>query len=469
MNTLAFRSILHEGVVLVQNVEHLSRRALPVLCTDSRLLKAGQIFVALRGDRFDGHAFLEQVVSKAAACIVDKNWYRRHGAQFVSSPLVVVDDTLAMYGRIARAMRDHFDIPVVAVTGSNGKTSTRMMIASVLGGREVLQTSGNFNNQVGLPATLLRLRSSHTVAVVEMGTNQPGDIAALCAIAAPTHGVITNIGRAHIEKLISRDGIASEKGELYRHLPKDGIAIVNADEPLLRSMIRRGQPVLRFGTPRNADVRILRITLDKRARPLATYSIPALSTEPVTIQLRGTGRHVAINAAAALATGLACERPLDSMVEAVRRFRHGDKRMEVLRSNGVTILNDTYNANPDSVVAALDTLAAMECAGEKIVVLGDMLELGTSAKSEHLAIGEKVASMGFRYVLTIGRHALAISRGVAGQGYSAHFRSMPELCEAVQALAMPGDLVLVKGSRGMHMEDVVARLLTHPESPEGGR
>lgn len=470
MSRPSFSLLWSDLVVEARHLDQVRTRPLPTLSTDSRTVEPGQVFVALRGERFDGHAFVEAALARGvAACLVDRRWARREGTRFPDAPLLVVEDTRRAYGRVARALRDMYQPQVVAVTGSNGKTSTRMMIGAVLGRRGVLQTEGNFNNQIGLPATLLRLRPSDRIAVVEIGTNQPGDIAELCEIAAPTHGVITNIGRAHIERLLNREGIAQEKGALLRSLPKDGVAIINADEPLLRSQLRRGQRAVRFGQARHADVRILDIHLDAQARPTVEYSIPSLQAEPIRVTLNGRGRHVAWNAAAALAVGLCFERPLDTMVTAVRRFRHGDGRMEIETVHGITVINDTYNANPDSVLAALDTLQALHAEGEKIVVLGDMLELGSQARQEHEAIGRALVERGLRYVLTHGRHAAHIHAMLKGQSGAAHFRTMADVCQAVQALAMPGDLVLVKGSRGMHMEQVVSALREESASSEGGR
>ncbi|MFA6233072.1 MAG: UDP-N-acetylmuramoyl-tripeptide--D-alanyl-D-alanine ligase [Bacteroidota bacterium] len=444
------------------NLAAASDLAIGSVLTDSRAVGPGDVFVAFRGSRVDAHDFVSEVCARGAlCCIVEQRWYRRNAAAATGLPLLVVKDSMQAYGAIAQLHRAQFDIPVLAITGSNGKTSTREMTAAVLRTKyRVLATDGNFNNHIGLPATLLRLETRHQVVVTEMGTNQPGDIAYLCGIAHPTHGLITNIGRAHIEKLISREGIAEEKGILYSSLPAGGTALINADEPLLRTAIPRRVRRIRYGTRKGSDVRITDVTLDRAGRAQVRIEAPEFASRPITLRLQAVGRHAAYNAAAALAAGFAFGCGVTKMKTALEAVESYDKRLQIRHAHEITVINDTYNANPDSMLAAIDLLQQIAIDGERCVVLGDMLELGKSARSEHEAIGAAVAAAGIPYVLTYGRHARAISNAVRGVAKVAmHFTDKSALCKTLDALLAPGDAVLIKGSRGMQMEDIAASLL----------
>ncbi len=437
--------------------------------TDSRTAGHGDVFVAFRGTRVDAHDFVVDVCARGAlCCVVEQRWYRRNAAAASGLPLLVVKDTMKAYGAIAREHRARFDVPVLAITGSNGKTSTKEMTAAVLRTKyRVLATEGNFNNHIGLPATLLRLAPEHQVVVTEMGTNQPGDIAYLCEIAHPTHGMITNIGRAHIEKLLSREGIAAEKKFLLSSLPADGIALLNADEPLLRSALPRRVRRIRYGTRKDCDVRIADVTLDRSGRAQVRIEAPEFAARPITLRLQAVGRHAAYNAAAALAAGFAFGCGVQKMKAALEAVESYDKRLQIRSVRDIAVINDTYNANPDSVLAAIDLLQQLTIEGERCVVLGDMLELGKAAKAEHEALGASLAASGIPYVLTYGRQARAINRAVRGVAKVAmHFTDKEALCATLDALLAPGDAVLIKGSRGMQMDDIAAHLLRSDTSEE---
>ncbi len=441
------------------------------VCTDSRALEVGDVFVALKGERFDAHAFVPDAIARGAVlAVVRKAWLRRNGRAAAGLPLLVVDDTLTAYGAIARIHRGRFPIPILLITGSNGKTSTKELVAAVLETKyRVLRTEGNYNNLVGLPATLLRLEQAHEVAVVEAGTNQPGDIPALCAIAQHTHAVITNIGRAHIERLLSREGIAAEKGVVYRTLPGDGTAIVNADEPLVRRQVPRGRRRILFGHAKDADVRITDVALDADGRTTVRLEAPAFSARAVTLRLRVHGAHSAMNAALAFATGCAFGCQVTKMKSALEAYEGVEGRMHVSTVAGVTVIDDTYNANPDSMRAAIAMLAGMKVSGRKIVVLGDMLELGPAAAAEHHDIGTVLADAGIPYVLTVGRLAREITRAAqAGHGivHAEHYSDKSIVCAALDALLDEGDAVLVKGSRGARMEEVTQFLLARGNDTE---
>ncbi len=465
--TLRIADMARLNGVALHGCEALMDAPIARVLTDSRELRAGDVFVAFAGARVDGHAMVGAAIAAGAvACVVRNAWWRKHRSDVASLPLVVVPDTMRAFGEIARLHRNHFDIPVLGITGSNGKTGTKEMLAAVLRTKyRVLATEGNFNNHIGLPATLLRLDDSAQVVVLEMGTNQPGDIAWLCDIARPTHGVITNIGRAHIEKLLSREGIAEEKSALYRALPSGGVAIVNADEPLLRGRVPRRARRIGYGYAAKADVRITQVTLDAQARPTVRFEAPAFVARPFTLTLHAIGRHAAMNAAAALATGFAFGCSLRAMKQAIERVESYDKRMQVVEAGGITMLNDTYNANPDSVLAGLGVLCDMRSEGERCAVLGDMLELGSAARAEHERIGEAVVDAGIPMLLTLGRASRALHRAARARAeergqrlVAQHFTDVDQLVAALDALLALGDVVLVKGSRGMRMERIVDEL-----------
>ncbi|MBN1449080.1 MAG: UDP-N-acetylmuramoyl-tripeptide--D-alanyl-D-alanine ligase [Bacteroidetes bacterium] len=455
--------------VFAKNCTDRAERVVERVMTDSREARAGDVFVAFRGARVDAHDFVSDLCARGVLlCVVENRWYRRHMKEVSHLPLLVVRDSMRAYGDIARLHRSRFTPSVLAVTGSNGKTSTKEMIAAVLRTKfRVLQNAGNFNNHIGLPATLLQLTSEHDVVVVEMGTNQPGDIPYLCGIAQPSHGLITNIGRAHIEKLHTREGIAREKGALFASLPKDGLALVNLDEPLLREALPRRVPRLTFGTAARSDVRITSVTLDKQGRALVRCEAPSFAKHAMNLHLQAVGRHAAYNAAAALAAGFAFGCSVRAMKQALESVPNYDRRMQITETAGVTVINDTYNANPDSVLAAVDVLQQLKVRGRRCVVLADMLELGSVSRREHEAIGAALAAAGIPYVLTFGRHARVISSAVRNiAAVARHYTDKQALIDALDALLDTGDAVLVKGSRGMHMEEIVDHLLSRSTREE---
>jgi len=451
------------------------RRVVRGFSTDSRAVEKGQVFVALRGEHFDGHAFVDAAAARGAvAAIVSRAWGE---VARTSLPLVIVEDTLAAYGAIARAHRASFEIPVVAVGGSNGKTTTKDLIAHLLGGSQtVLATEGNLNNLIGVPATLLRLRPEHTVAVVEIGTNTPGEIAQLCTIVQPTHGIITSIGREHLELLGSIEGVAREEGALFEWLAgHKGRGFVNLDD---RHVARLGKDLKRsttYGRGEKAQVRVKIVSTDRFGAPcIALTTRMGRGTATVTTQLAMPGRHAAGNAAAAASVALTLGVPLAEVGARLGTFRpavsgSGYARLAPMTGAvGEAILNDTYNANPDSVIAALKTLGSIRPGrgGRRIAVLGDMLELGRGAAEEHRAIGREIVAGGRVHIALfhgpLMRHAHHVVYNSARRGETAtrsfHFAEREGMIEAVLALAAPEDVILVKGSRGMRMELAVTAL-----------
>jgi UDP-N-acetylmuramoyl-tripeptide--D-alanyl-D-alanine ligase len=393
----------------------------------------------------------------AVAAVVEEGF---DAAPFAGKPLMLVKNTSPALGSLARIYRDRFRIPFLAVGGSNGKTTTKEMIAKVLGEKyNVLCTEGNLNNHIGVPMTLFRLSRKHEVAVIEIGTNHPGEIADLCRTLAPTHGLITSIGREHLEFFGSLDGVAEEEGELFGSLSTGGagMAIVSADDPRIRRAARHVKRKLTYGfRSRSASVQGRRVVLDGEGRASFEFRSAAMKRWR-GVQLAIPGKHNAMNALSAAAAGLVFHVPPGRISSALESCRTLSRRMETLSIGGVTILNDTYNANPDSAIAALETLASLRVPGKKVAVLADMKELGLHAAEGHAAVGKQAAALGIDYVLTHGDLAKQI-HAAAGIPGALHYDQKNILAEYLAELLSPGDAVLVKGSRGMHMEDIVTFL-----------
>jgi UDP-N-acetylmuramoyl-tripeptide--D-alanyl-D-alanine ligase len=428
---------------------------------DSRTMKAGELFLAVRGDQFDGHNFISKAIEAGAAgIVVERSWTELNASMMVSIniPRLIVENTIQTLGQIANLYRCRFNIPVIAVGGSNGKTTTKEMIRSILGTKyHVLCTEGNLNNQIGVPQTLFRLERKHEVAIVEIGTNHPGEIDYLCSVLEPTHGLITNIGREHLEFFGSLEGVAKSEGELFVWIEKHhGIILVNADDKYLVRLSKKNKKVIRFGfSARKVSVQGTIESYNANAQAL--LRVKPRSKRAFDTTLGVSGEHNAKNALAAAAVSLAMKVPPADIQKSLASFQPAGKRMQMQRIAQVTILNDTYNANPDSTLAALATLQAMKPTGKKIAVLGDMLELGNQAEELHRHIGKTAARYGIDILLTIGTLSKSL-HDAASVGTKAHFDSKSTLTEYLIRTVADGDIVLVKGSRGMKMEEIIVNL-----------
>ncbi len=459
---LTRKDLLQVRHVRTVGFEHLE--SITGVSTDSRTIRPGDLFLALRGERYDGHDFIENVLQvQPGALVVEDAWFELKGHWLVTRriPTLVVNNTTVALGELARVYRRKFRIPILAVAGSNGKTTTKEMIASVLRGKyAVLSTEGNLNNHVGVPQTMFRLEKTHRVAVVELGTNHFGEIEYLCNILEPTHGLITNIGREHLEFFGDLAGVAKAEGELFAwlaaHRGKQGVGVVNADEPLLAKYSAMLKTRFTYGfTARRAQVKGTLVGYDHRG--CAEIEVRPRGKRPFSVKLQIPGEHHAQNALAAAAVGVLFRVPSAAIRRALEQCTGVPKRMQVLQLNGVTVINDTYNANPDSVLAALKTLGAMRTAGKRIAVLADMLELGVGAEDAHRRIGEEVGKAGIDYLLTFGPLAQQIFDAAAVK-FKSHYDQKNVLAEYLIELLSAGDVVLVKGSRGMKMDDVVTFL-----------
>ena len=439
-----------------QNTNRLKGTAITGVSTESRTTKQGDAFLALRGEHYDAHKFVDAAFARGAVVAI----VEREGVAAGDIPLVIVDDSAQALGSLARMYRDKFPIPVLAVGGSNGKTTTKEMVSKVLTEKyTVLSTDGNLNNHVGVPQTIFRLSSKHDIAVVELGTNHPGEIAYLCRVLGPTHALLTNIGREHLEFFGSLDGVEEEEGRLFDAVrsAKGGTAIVNADDPRVAEKAVGMKKAIHYGfTKRSSAVRGRRLALNKTGCAAFEFTTPAMRGWR-GVQLSIPGAHNAANALAAAAVGFAFKVPAGKIQRALESCQASSRRMETMVIGGVLIINDAYNANPDSTIAALRTLAATERKGKKIAVLGDMKELGAQAEEEHTAVGKEAAELNIDYLLTFGSHARWIHDAAGIEG-AIHYDHKNVLAEYLAELVAPGDAVLIKGSRGMKMEDIVVFL-----------
>ncbi len=433
---------------------------------DTRTLGVGEAYFAIKGHRLDGHDFVAEAASRGASCLVVHSMPDPVPA---GVPLVLVEDTTRALGRLAAFHRQRFAIPVAAVTGSNGKTTTKELMAAVLGQRwRVLKPEGSFNNQWGLPLTLLRLGPEHEALVVEIGTNQQGEVAYLAGLAAPTVGVVTTVAAVHTEFLGSLDGVRQEKAALVRALDQHGCAVLNADDPRVAGMA--GDTVARvltYGRAPGADVRAAGEIVEEETGLLFTLEVSG-ARRPV--RLAFAGRHNVTNALAAAAAGVALGLEADEIARGLESARPVKGRCVWRQAGSVRILDDTYNANPASVRAALATAAAHRAGRRLVVVLGDMLELGDLSEPAHRELGREVAACGAAELVALGK-ATAWTVEAAREAGLYVARHLPTFEDAVAHLLKrlrPGDLVLVKGSRGMRMERVADALVARLNRPDLG-
>jgi len=423
--------------------------------TDSRTLAPGQLFVALRGERFDAHGFLADVVARGAAGAVTQSEHPR-AAVPAGFPLYEVADTLQALGGLGRFHRRRFNLPLGAVGGSNGKTTTKEMVGAILAVRgPALKTEGNLNNEVGLPLTLFRLQPAHVAAVVELGMNHPGEMARLTAVAEPGAALITTVQPEHLEGLGSIEGVAAAEGELFAGLSPRATAVVNLDDPHVVGQGARARgPRIGFGRGADAEVRLVEST-PRGKSGLRLVIETAGRRWPVSLGF--VGEHNALNATGAFALALALGYRPEECVQGLEAARPYARRLNVVEAaGGWTVVDDCYNANPASMVAALDTARTLAAGGRVVAVLGDMLELGPGEEQEHVALGARVSQVASLAAFLGPRSAWTAS---AAKGIeSAQFLEVDPLWEWLQPRLRLGDLVLVKGSRGMRLERMVEKL-----------
>jgi UDP-N-acetylmuramoyl-tripeptide--D-alanyl-D-alanine ligase len=417
---------------------------------DSRVIKEGEVFVALKGTKLDGHDFIEDAIKRGAKAVVTSREVFTKVATFLT------DDTLKTLGEMAKNYRKGFDIPIVAITGSFGKTTTKDFTASILKRRyKVLKTKGNYNTEIGIPLTLFELGSWHEIAVIEIGVYEIGEIREMAEIIRPKIGVITGVGKAHIGKVGSMDNICKALGELVEFLGEDDIAILNADDPLTMRMsgITKAS-VLTYGTKKKAHVKARDISFDKDKMRF-TLCFGGEEDE-VTIPIPGfhSVQNALGGAAVAFALGFEMEEVKEGLEAAGAGKELTPQRMEVKTIDGITILDDTYNSSPESVRAALETLTNLK--GRKIAVLGGMLELGDWEVEEHLRIGRVAARM-VDHLFTLGELGELIAQGATIKVGAC--RDKKELLLKLKDFVKEGDVILFKASRGIALEEVVEEFI----------
>ncbi len=439
-------SVFGEAGPIVERVE-----------TDSREDVTGSLFVALKGERFDGHHFLHDVAQRGAtAVLVEKS------VSGLSIPQVVVGSSLLALASLGLARRERLKGPLVAITGSSGKTTTRKLLASIASKRyQTHQPIRNFNNHVGVPLTLLGLEARHEVAVIELGCSDFGEIEYLTKCARPDVGMVTNVGPAHLERLGDLDGVARAKGELFLAMREDALAVVNTDDSRVNNMPMIAKKQIRYGDGPEAEVRLL------ERRPAGARG------QKIVLELRGErvegslpliGAHNATNALAAAAAALSIGLGKEEIVAGIAGVLPESGRLALREGQrGMVVIDDTYNANPASMRAALTALQEIAAGKTTVAVLGDMLELGERSEEAHLSLGREVAEKNVNLLVTLGEGGLLIDRGAALAGLAAggHLvaRDHGHAVELVRGIVREDAVVLIKGSRGMHMEEVVSQLL----------
>ncbi len=431
--------------------------------TDTRTLAPGMLFIAIRGEKHDAHQFLATAVERGASGLLIERDQTNLATLPTHVAILEVDDTTHALGALAAGHRATFAGPVIAITGSNGKTSTKEMCAAILSvAAPCLKNEGNLNNQFGLPLTLLKRSGEQKRLVVEIGMNHVGEIAPLAAIAQPTIAIITNVGSAHLGHMGSREIIAEEKGALIAALATDATAILNADDPLVMSQAPRTRArIVTFGhRTKNADFRAEEI----RFEPTGHFRFQLITPQGKrTVRVIGLDEICISNALAAAAAAQSAGITLEEIECGLAAYRPAHGRMEILhRSDGVTLIDDTYNANPQSMEAALKSVARHKGAQRAIAVLGDMGELGDDAGTAHQALGQLAARLGIDFLIVLGEYAAQVLDAAKAAGFPEnHARLVQNHEEAaayVATLLRPGDWVLAKGSRSMRMERVLEAL-----------
>jgi UDP-N-acetylmuramoyl-tripeptide--D-alanyl-D-alanine ligase len=428
------------------------------LVTDSRLVGPGDVFLALTGERFDGHTFVAEVAAKGAVAVIVNRGAAPAG--FNRCAVIQVADTRAALGQIAASYRNDFSLAVVAIGGSNGKTTTKELVAAVLRQRlNTVWSEASFNNDIGVPLTLLRIESTHHAAVLEAGTNHPGELAPLVRMIQPRFGVITNIGREHLEFFGDLAGVASEEGALAGELPADGKLFLNGDDLFAAQLAGRTQAaVVRTGFGEGNEWRVAWVRLSKDGALFRVIGPREEFCGEYRINL--LGRHQVGNAILAIALGAELGLTRDEIQRGLTECKPAKMRLQLSEENGVRVLDDSYNANADSVLAALQTLAELPCKGRKVAVLGDMAELGSHTEAAHREIGRRAAELGVGQLFTVGRMGAVTAQAArdAGLARVMEFPDVEAAAGVVRNFVKPGDLLLLKASRVARLERIAEQL-----------
>lgn len=420
------------------------------VCTDSRKIQKGDLYIALIGETFDGHQFIQEVISKgASALIVSKPLEIIEGI-----PTIVVDDTLHALGQLALFYRQMFSKPVIAVTGSVGKTSTKDLISTVLSSKfNVHKSLENFNNEIGLPKSIFGIQKSHDVVVLEMGMWAEGEIRQLTEIARPNIAVITNIGISHIERLKTQDNILKAKLEIVEGLEENGVLILNANDPLLRSVDQNiAQRIIYVGVDIESDFRAYCVVNDGEKG--VSFKID-LEGKTHTVHLSAVGTHNVLNALIAIACAVELGLKPEDFIPQLKSYRSGEKRLNLIEKEGIKFIDDTYNASPDSMQAGLNVLKSLARGYRAIAIIGNMFELGEMSAIAHYTIGKACGQLKIDFVAIMGENALDVVKGIGLDCHYQVFESHEAIVEFMKNYLIPTDVVLLKGSRGMKMEKIL--------------
>ena len=428
------------------------------VCTDSRAAKAGDLFFAIKGEKFDGHDFINEIAAKGVAAVVVEK--KRLPAKLPPCAVLAVDDVRAAFGKIAAAYRRQFELPVIAVGGSNGKTTVKELVASVLCQKfSTLWSEASFNNDIGVPATLLRLNKTHQAAVLEAGTNHPGELAPLVKMIAPKFGVITNIGREHLEFFGDVAGVAQEEGALAELLPADGKLFLNGDNEWSEKIAARTKAqIVRVGIGEKNDWCAKKIRLDKSG---VTFQVVAPKEEFVgDYRINLLGRHQVTNALFAIALGAELGLDRAEIQDGLVACPPPKMRLNFWEVNGVRVLDDSYNANADSTIAALETLCGLPLQGRRVAVLGDMAELGAHSAAAHAEVGRRAAELKLGQLFAIGQMAAVTGKAARDAGLMRvfEFADVESALNVVKGFLKPGDVVLLKASRVSRLERIAEML-----------
>jgi len=427
------------------------------ICTDSRRIKPGELFFALTGEKFNGHDFIAEAAKKALALVLERD---RVPARLPKCAVIAVDNTRKALGRLAVRYRNDFSLPLVVVAGSNGKTTTKELIASVLKQKLcTLWSEASFNNDIGVPLTLLRLERTHQAAVLEAGTNHPGELEPLIRMIQPTYGVITSIGREHLEFFGDLEGVAREEGWLAELLPPGGKLFINGDSEWTPPIAHRCPAlVVRAGLGDDNDWRLRGVRPDKHGSAFKVES--PLSQFCGEYRINLLGRHQAVNALLAICLGAELGLARDEIQRGLEACKPAKMRMQLWEMNGVRVLDDAYNANADSMLAALRTLQELPCKGRKLAVLGDMGELGAHSEAAPEEVGRNAAELGVGQLFAVGKMAPVMARGARNAGLNRvmEFADVTAAALAVKQFIRDGDLLLLKASRATCLEQIAEQL-----------
>jgi UDP-N-acetylmuramoyl-tripeptide--D-alanyl-D-alanine ligase len=450
-----FKKLKNSTAMNLPNIAE-QKKNIKGISIDSRIIQPGEVYWSLKGENYDGHNFVIDAFKKGAvAAVISKEMAKKFSG--LHQTLVIVDDTLNALQEMAAKHRKKYPMTILAITGTNGKTTTKEMIAWILQKKfRVHKTKGNLNNYIGTPLTILQIKPEHEIVILELGTNHPGEIELLCQIAKPNAGLITNIGRSHVQYFSSLEGVAKEKLQLYKNIKRSGIVFLNFDDPLLHQFSYRYKKVWSYSMLSNKQVNVKGSLIELTNQGEGVW----LLNDETKIKMEVPGLHNVKNALAASAVALYFGLGEEEIKSALETYTSYEKRMQIIKSGNISIINDCYNANPDSFIPALDTLKHISKRQNrrKVVVMGDMLELGLESVSFHEEIIQKLLSFDIAGIFTLGNDSKIAADLLREKGvehiYS--FSNHNDLAIALKKFLKDNDIVLLKGSRGMQMEKVLS-------------